>query len=498
MTIQRFLNDILLAVYGEEVRDAIHDAIAACYDDVSQSKTLSDTASTSAASAAALADQKAALAGDKAALADAAATTANTAAASANEKAILANSAAALANEKAASADTAAIAANTAAASANEKATIADDKAIIAASAASDAAAQAVAAYEAAQLVIEVITDAETATAAANNAAASATEAANSYIDASERVELAIAGASEASEIANTSAEAASSAASLATEKAALADTSASSATHAAEAALLAATHLSTQADRIEAAVSQVDISAEIANGAADKFDETNIQLAAALSGASDAVAEVRAELSGLNLKVSQTVKAVVGYHLDIISASSSLPDGSPAVTLSARLMLGVTELPENDELLAKAVYTWSRYVHGAWETLDGQNAKTLILSGSDVAGMGSYRCVLTGGAESYQNTLTLVDKSDLYQAVIDSTGGDVFKNTLGTSTLTCRLFLHGMEVDKAGMEHVYKWYRRDKDGTALDDGTPWKTGKFIEVSGGDINVKTIFTCEVT
>ena len=37
--IQTNLNKIKTAVYGVEVRDAIHDSIEQCYDDVSTAKT---------------------------------------------------------------------------------------------------------------------------------------------------------------------------------------------------------------------------------------------------------------------------------------------------------------------------------------------------------------------------------------------------------------------------------------------------------------------------
>ena len=42
--IAEFLDKIKNAVYGVEVRDAIHDSIKECYDDVSTSKTLADKA----------------------------------------------------------------------------------------------------------------------------------------------------------------------------------------------------------------------------------------------------------------------------------------------------------------------------------------------------------------------------------------------------------------------------------------------------------------------
>ncbi len=44
----------------------------------------------------------------------------------------------------------------------------------------------------------------------------------------------------------------------------------------------------------------------------------------------------------------------------------------------------------------------------------------------------------------------------------------------------------------------TYTWYRRDKDGNALDGGAAFATGKVIYIDGDDVTVKTTFTCEVS
>lgn len=82
--IQEFLEKIKNAVYGVEVRDAIHDSIKECYDDVTVSKTLADRAAEDAASAANAANTAKTNANDAASAANAATTKANTAASNAN------------------------------------------------------------------------------------------------------------------------------------------------------------------------------------------------------------------------------------------------------------------------------------------------------------------------------------------------------------------------------------------------------------------------------
>lgn len=112
--------------------------------------------------------------------------------------------------------------------------------------------------------------------------------------------------------------------------------------------------------------------------------------------------------------------------------------------------------------------------------------------------GVASFQCVMTYGGKTYTDTISLTDKTDNYQASIESSGGDVFKNSVGSSTLLCRLFQNGQEVDTDGSAHTYKWYRRDKDGNAMDSGGVFATGKSIAIDGDDVDVKTTFICEVT
>ena len=144
------------------------------------------------------------------------------------------------------------------------------------------------------------------------------------------------------------------------------------------------------------------------------------------------------------------------------------------------------------------ATFAWAKYSSGSWATISGQTGSSLSVDGSTVTGTASYRCTMTYGGKSYTDVITLTDKTDNYQAVIESTGGDVFKNTVGTSTLTCRLWQNGTEVDLDGDEHTYNWYRWDKDGNAMDNGGVFATGKSINVDGDDVDGKTTFICEVS
>ena len=178
-------------------------------------------------------------------------------------------------------------------------------------------------------------------------------------------------------------------------------------------------------------------------------------------------------------------------------------PQGTVFVNGAGSLQIKASAYSGSTDITGSATYKWEKYASGSWTTISGQTAATLTVSGSDVTGTGSYRCTMTYDSKTYTDTITLIDKTDNYQATIESTGGDIFKNTQGTSTLICRLFQNGEEVDALSSEsghtytYTYKWYRRDKDGNAMDSGAVFKTGKSIAIDGDDVTVKTTFVCEV-
>jgi len=166
--------------------------------------------------------------------------------------------------------------------------------------------------------------------------------------------------------------------------------------------------------------------------------------------------------------------------------------NGAGTLTIMTSAYLGSTPITSG------ATFAWAKYSSGSWAAISGQTGSSLSVDGSTVTGTASYRCTMTYGGKTYTDVITLTDKTDNYQAVIESTGGDVFKNTVGTSILTCRLWQNGTEVDLDGDEHTYNWYRWDKDGNAMDDGGVFATGKSINVDGDDVDGKTTFICEVS
>ncbi len=95
----------------------------------------------------------------------------------------------------------------------------------------------------------------------------------------------------------------------------------------------------------------------------------------------------------------------------------------------------------------------------------------------------------------------TLVDMSDPYSLMLDSSAGNIFKNRQGVTTIKARLYRNGEELDVNGTGKTYKWSKYDKNG-AMDanfgtTGNAYKTGKSITVNASEIAAKAMFKCEV-
>ena len=235
-------------------------------------------------------------------------------------------------------------------------------------------------------------------------------------------------------------------------------------------------------------------------------------------------------------------------YSPDGTVFTNGLANDSDEITINAQFYQGATNLTAN----ANSYYLWEKYESGAWTIVKVEAAaaagNTLTVEAADVTGSATYRCrarYKNTSTTYFYDTITIIDKTDNYQADIDSTAGDVFKNTVGQTCLICRLWQNGAEVDPLksttysttapsspaagdyyykiasnspttalmrysgsawvdvttdatyGHEKTYTWYRRDKDGNPMDSGAAFAAGKVIYVDGDDVTVKTVFVCEV-
>lgn len=98
-------------------------------------------------------------------------------------------------------------------------------------------------------------------------------------------------------------------------------------------------------------------------------------------------------------------------------------PNGTVFVNGSGTLTIATQAYQGSTAITSGATYVWKKYSGGSWSTISGQTGSSLTVAGSTVTGMASYQCVMTYGGKTYQDVITLTDKTDNYQATIDSTG---------------------------------------------------------------------------
>jgi len=151
--------------------------------------------------------------------------------------------------------------------------------------------------------------------------------------------------------------------------------------------------------------------------------------------------------------------------------------------------------------------YQWYAYTGGTWTAVSGATTKTLTVIPDDVPSLKQFKCTIldTDTAsntynETFEDSVVFIDQSDPIQVVIESSSGNIIKNGAGSTTLEARLFRAGEEIDAVGTTYTYIWYKRDKDGAAVNfaDASPSKVGKTLAVGDIDIDIKATFSVEVS
>jgi len=197
--------------------------------------------------------------------------------------------------------------------------------------------------------------------------------------------------------------------------------------------------------------------------------------------------------------------------------------NGSPAtLSLKAELIRGT----ETDT--TSLTYQWAKSTNGtSWTNLTGSStgvssgatAATLVITEAAVDSFAMFRCTIKDTDSSsitYNQSfvtegIAVLDVSDPYQAVIESTGGSYFKKGTDQATtstvLICRVYQNGTEIDPTGANLTYTWTMTDKDGAAVSGFTPTAVAhgsivttkkKAITVSSDSVTVKGTFFCSVS
>ena len=213
-------------------------------------------------------------------------------------------------------------------------------------------------------------------------------------------------------------------------------------------------------------------------------------------------------------------------------------PNGTVVQNQSGSLSLATAAYNGSAAITSGATYQWAKYVSGTWTNISGATASTLSVSGADIVNIQSYRCTMTYGGKSYQDVITVEDKSDPYVSEMLSIGGFTFKNNLGGKVVYVIVRTNSKEVDAllgtisetapatptSGMfwyqvDHAaksvklmkyngtawavasekqaftYSWYKQDKDGNAVAFS---KSGKVIYLHADEVDSLATLQCDVS
>ena len=209
-----------------------------------------------------------------------------------------------------------------------------------------------------------------------------------------------------------------------------------------------------------------------------------------------------------------------------ITDAIATAPDGNVFKNAAITVLTAFVELWRGSVIdTTNVTYQWYRkdptvtVTQGGgvgWRKLDattnfgttGYNTNTLTIPASAVNVWGVFKVsVLDTDAASntfnqfFWDTISFIDNSDPIQVTVTSSGGDVFKNGVGSTTLTAKLFRAGAEIDAGGTTYTYKWYKYDKDSLLIANfggvGIAFKTGKTLAVGDADVDIKATFLVEI-
>lgn len=217
------------------------------------------------------------------------------------------------------------------------------------------------------------------------------------------------------------------------------------------------------------------------------------------------------AAVSATSVTVTSATGIVVGQSIKIGTANAVNVSAINGTTLT--LATGLSSAQASGVTVTHSSY--SSDAGAGWRLLSADSANnytgvatdTLTVYDNFVQNVQVLKCIILDTDTSsntynkcFQDTVTFLDQTDSIQISITSTGGDVFKNGVGSTTLTAKVFQAGNEIDAAGTKYTYTWTVFNKDGNAstFSGGAASKTGKSITVGDSDVSVKATFQVTLT
>lgn len=187
-------------------------------------------------------------------------------------------------------------------------------------------------------------------------------------------------------------------------------------------------------------------------------------------------------------------------------------PDGS--VILNDTNTLSVqADLYNGSTLLTSGVtYKWyNQETNGTWTLLTGTptgltnvTTKKMTVAPTAFENVETYKCVASYGGKDYEGTVTLQDKTDVFQ--VEMQGVSTFRNGEGSTTVRARLYQNGVIVDDVGptYEYIYTWFLKDPAGNAINFAPSAaaayasKTGKSVTITADEVPARSNLMCEIS
>ena len=88
------------------------------------------------------------------------------------------------------------------------------------------------------------------------------------------------------------------------------------------------------------------------------------------------------------------------------------------------------------------------------------------------------------------------MDLTDPFTTEMYCPKGTTFKNGVGSTTITCKVYQNGTEVDTDGTKYNYNWVLYDKNGSQVS-GKSWAT-KTVTINASDITETGTVRCVVS
>lgn len=187
----------------------------------------------------------------------------------------------------------------------------------------------------------------------------------------------------------------------------------------------------------------------------------------------------------------------------DVISVMSWTPDGFIFKNDEVASLRAQMDLYKNGVVLGAGVtYQWyaqqvgatddSAIVGTGWKKMSnvanvatGVTTSTMTVYPNAVLNNQSFKCLATYAGVRYQSTVNMIDQTDPYIVDMYIPKGTTFKNGVGSTDITIKLYQNGVEIDPNGTMFSYSWVLYDKSGN-LVSGKTWNT-KTITVTASDI-----------